>query len=606
MASAVAKPTNVLPGISASIAALNARIQEVAAQDGMVFITGEPGTEKALAAKCIHSLSGRASRPITRASVSWKLPPDMAERFAACDGGTLIVNLTKELPIDMQYTMLEMANDQTFTDPLSGDVVEADVRIILTTSLDLENLAGKTQLLPELTELLQDCHLEIPPLRERPEDIPALVRYATQRAYDTGRTKARAADPQVLALFRSWRWPGNTEDLLLVTAEAALNTSGNRIAFDDLPQEFLKLMPKELIDAARQVKVSHAGLSPDETTVDDDESAPPRPAAKAPEPEVLDPVAMLSRTLAGGPVPAPAPEAELPALGQEPTLVLPPMFFEQPASPALPAAAKAPFADEPTPTPNAATSAPSLRGPLRDDTDIEQLAALVEPEREPRDSEDQTSDLASREESYARQMQRLYRLARRLSAQSQVLAQQMSGPLDRQPHIHEIPENQPKDPEERLVAALEDELDRGLNQILSLRRQLALLNKREQDTLVTASDLYRRLILAGQDIQSRVEVDEIKGETSALAGSLRDFDSVLKRIRQSFPDAESTAAAADVGSLSEKLRREETEIVAEAIRKAQRGEEVRLSKVTLDLEELRRRLGRMADEDLDGDDETQA
>lgn len=602
MASAVGKPTNVLPGISASIAALNARIQEIATQDGMVFVTGEPGTEKALAAKCIHQLSTRAERPIARASVSWKLPNDMAERFAACDGGTLIVNLTKELPIDMQYTMLEMANDRTFTDPLSGDVVEADVRIILTTSLDLEHLAGKTQLLPELTELLQDCHLEIPPLRERPEDIPAMVRYATQRAYDTGRTKARAADPQVLALFRSWRWPGNTEDLLLVTAEAALNTSGNRIAFDDLPQEFLKLMPKELVEAARQVKVSHGGLTPDETTVDDDEAMPARPMAKKPEEPAFDPVAMLAKTLGAAPGPNAITPGDLPKLGEEPTIVLPAGFFATPATPA-PVLPPPPLVDEPTPVPHAAPAVATLGGALADDTDIEQLAALVEPERAPRDGEDQTSDLATREETYARQMQRLYRLARRLSAQSQVLAQQMSGPLERRFPVNEVPEDLPKDPEEKLVASLEDELDRGLNQILALRRQLALLNKREQDSLVTASDLYRRLVLAGQDIQKRVDVDEIRGETTELAGSLRDFDAVLRRIRQSFPDAENMAG---VGSVSEKLRREETEIVAEAIRRAKEGEEVRLSKVTLDLEDLRRRLGRMADDEAAGNDETQA
>src|SRR5690606_8985478 len=96
-------------------------------------------------------------------------------------------------------------------------------------------------LLPELTDLLATCHLDIPPIRDRPEDIPALVRYATARAVETGRSRAASANAQVLALFRQWHWPGNAEDLLLVTAEAALNSTGTEITLEDLPAEFMKM-----------------------------------------------------------------------------------------------------------------------------------------------------------------------------------------------------------------------------------------------------------------------------------------------------------------------------------------------------------------------------
>ncbi len=258
----------MLPGISSLISATNELIRVAASNDNPVFLTGEVGTEKAFAAKLIHQLSARAPFPLTKINVSWKLPPDLASYFQQTNGGTLLIHLQKEFPIDMQYTLVEMASDGCFADPLSGDVVTSDVRIIIMTSLDLEALGGRTPLLPELHELLVSQHVEIPPLRDRTEDIPAVVRYAVNRARETGRAKAKTADPQVISLFRQYSWPGNAEDLLLVTAQAAISAKGELITLDDLPDNFIKQFTPDIIAKARAVGSAALGATPSRADVE--------------------------------------------------------------------------------------------------------------------------------------------------------------------------------------------------------------------------------------------------------------------------------------------------------------------------------------------------
>jgi DNA-binding NtrC family response regulator len=536
-----------LPGISDAIRTLNRRIREFAAEDGMVFITGEPGTEKALGARTIHMSSTRAERPISKISVSWKLPADTAARFRACDKGSLIVNLQREFPVDMQYTVLEMANDKAFADAMSGDLVEADVRILLTTSLSLDKLNGNSSLLPELNDLLGRCHLEIPPIRERPEDIPALVRYATQRAIETGRSRAVGANPQVLHLFRQWHWPGNAEDLLLVTAEAALNSSGNVITLDDLPSEFIKQIPPGLVETAREVKMTGSrsistaeedtGSSSDEVRID---PAPPMSVAfhqtpAKPEPKSVPP--KKQAVIAGD-------------LHEEKTDPVMGSLIEE-----IEARRRAKEQPEP---PEEEITAP----------DLQELAAAAQRELAAIKA-NEAADLKSPEEveQQTRRLQRLFILARRLNAQSQILARQMSGPLRHRRVDVGYSTHESEQDSGQLSEALETELDKGLDAILALRRQLAILNQREIQAHLTARDLYRRLILAGQDIRRAVEDDEIKGEATIFSNQLKAVEEAISRIRASFPDIEPPSSPKDP---TEELRRDEIEQVQRILRDAEK------------------------------------
>ncbi|MDK2973608.1 MAG: two-component system, NtrC family, response regulator HydG, partial [Candidatus Sumerlaeota bacterium] len=428
----------------------------------------------------------RAAKPLAKVSVTWKLPSDLAGRFRQCDGGTLIVNLQRDFPADMQYTLLEMANDKAFADPHSGGLVEADVRIVITTGLDMEAMRKEGSLLPELSDLLRRQHIDIPPIRKRPEDIPALVRYAVKRARDTGRSQATGADAQVLALFRHWRWPGNTEDLLIVTAEAALNCQSELISLDDVPQEFLRQIPEEMLQQAREVRL------PRVTT----ELRLPEPSAVAPPP--------------------------------------PPATQQQPRRPAA----------APTPPPV------HVR--------VSQTEAPLPPPTGP------AGPATEEIEAQARRLQRLFTLARRLNMQSQILADQMAGPVDNSPRTDRTELAIPESPWD-ISDALESELDRGLDSILSLRRQLAVLNDREKKAIETARDVYKRLLLSSQGEDPAIRDQELIDDTQELAGDLQQIDSIIQRVSGRFPKIDLNEGDEDAGSA---LAEEEARAIAQAIQRA--------------------------------------
>jgi hypothetical protein len=455
----------LLPGISSLVAATNELIKAAAQNDSPVFVTGEVGTEKAFAAKLIHQLSRRSTRPLTKINVTWKLPPDLKQYFDQTRGGTVLFNLQKDFPIDMQYMLVEMASHGSFADPISGELIESDVRLILTTSFDLEEFAAGSEILPELAELLQSQHIIIPPLRTRPEDIPALVRYATTRARDTGRSIATGADPQVLTLFRQWNWPGNAEDLLLVTAQAAIATKTDLIALSDLPETFIRQIPPEMLVAARQVRT-------------------PRPGKALAKRRSDDEVRLPTFT----PLPLKSTEAE--------------------STEFLPQSHHA--AETPVPVSRA---------------DEQPLATTPE-------SSAQEAPVAQQSGLSPRVLQ----LARRLNAQSAILSRQMVGPLDAHA-VGDLEASLGQSPTEKeALAALESELDRGLEMVLAMRRQMALLNLRQQQNAETLRELVNRIAGNSEGTDTPLPVDqEAMREARELATNLQAIESILNRVQQDVP-----------------------------------------------------------------------
>lgn len=478
--------TNLLPGISEIIQRTNIALEKAASNDRPVFITGELGTEKAFAAKLIHQLSARMPHPFTKVNVSWKLPPDLSQYFEQCAGGSLIIHLQKEFPIDMQYTLVEMASDKSFADPMTGDVIEADVRIILMTSLDLETLARRTPLLPELNELLINQHIEIPPLRDRLEDIPALVRYALKRAYETGKTTATAVDPQVLALFRRWDWPGNAEDLLLVTAQAAIKAKGPVATIDDLPGSFMRQLDEDLIKAARTVRTpaSVTNISREEVTGE----SQPEPIEESPvESDLLPQDEVEGRPLS---------RTELERMAETQKV---------------------------------------LADPETDPEGLEEFSVEEEQVAPEVPQFQQDEQVASPEHPVDPLNSRVLNLARRLHAQSILLKRQMTGPLE-QSELSLSLEELARDADERdALLALESELDRGLETVHALRRQLALLNIRQQQSAETIRDVIQRLNLMSQDLADEVDREEMMREARELVESLGKVDEIIQRVSTEIP-----------------------------------------------------------------------
>lgn len=448
-----------LPGISSAVTEINRQIAQFAQTARLVFITGEQGTEKSLVAKLLHQQGSGSDKPLGKVAVSWKMPPELVAHVERAADSTLVVVLHREFPIDMQYSIVEMISHGYFTDPMSGRSLECPgMRLVLLTSMGFEQLmSGKTcTLLPELRELLGEHRIHVPPLRDRTEDIPALVRYAINRAKETGRSQATGADAQVLALFRHWSWPNNAEDLLLVTAQAAITAKEPLITLTDLPEEFLGQMSEEDMEAARQVR------PPRQPT-----RKPPRRRAAAPPTASFD--------LHSEPTPIPLPGG-IAARGDEHAPVV-----------------------------------------ARDGED-------VAPET-PATSQDQI--LVSR---------RLLNLAKRLTSQSTLLSRQMTAsPLRKFRSDDGVKKPVFLESEEDVAAGvIEGELERGIDMVLALRRQVAVLNKRQRDSITTFKDLFLRLNYA--DDQKSFDNPEVEREKQALARQLASINEIIASVSDKLPE----------------------------------------------------------------------
>ena len=454
-----------LPGISSAIQRVNRRLQELATGSGPVLILGEQGTEKSFAAKIIHRLSLPEDRPLARVTVSWKLPPDFGQYFIRCQGGSLLVQLQKDIPVDIQYTLVEIANHGSFADPLSGEVIESDARVFLLHRRPFERLLQETPLLPELRELLEHNRVEIPPLRDRPEDIPALVRYAIARTAESGRSMATGANPQVLRLFRQWHWPGNAEDLMLVTAQAALAAREGQVAIDHLPEHFLHQIPEPQLEAARAIPVPDVRTAPP--------ARPPKPAASAGE------LSNDDRTL---------------------------RRIYSNAQDVLPLVMR--------------TGDP----PERDTT------------RETSGKEPPTPGPAGEIEGQTDLPPRVRQLLVRLNAQADLLSRQLTG-IHRTPpppFTVELP------PEERTARArawaeLEERLDRGVDRVLALRRQIAALNLRRRQAVEGLKALLARLS-HGFGATSGLDPAESAREAHELIQQLDDMELMIQELSERLPE----------------------------------------------------------------------
>ncbi len=513
-----------LPGISSAIQRINRTIREYASTNGLVFLSGERGSEKSLAAKLLHHHSQRASKPLGRLRVSWKLPPELLQHAEMCREGTLVLVLQREIPIDMQYTLVEIASHGVFVDPLSGQTVDCpNMGIVLLTSQTLEELAGLRTgtVLPELKELLETRQIVIPPLRKRPEDIPALVRYAISRARETGRCKVTGADAQVLALFRHWSWPGNAEDLLLVTAQAALAATEEMISLKDLPEEFVGQIPPEEMEAARQVRIPRPARKPVRRAAAGEYQ--PEPTSRAMPPTTFlsdDATTQLNFPPRGIETPTPI---TTPAMSEETPLYTP--FEEAMVGQGGPEDQEPVFDshNERTPVPAAA------HGATADEAETQTFAG-------------QASDPAGT----PMLPRRVLTLARRLGTQSQILAEQIAAVKAAGVSSEGVPKLPSQPPQAENVPALmvEEELYRGLDLVLALRRQLALLNKRQRESIQTFRDLMQRLNLRAP---SGGGVDpEIESEKVELARQLQSIREIIERVAVNLPDVkEDVNARAD-------------------------------------------------------------
>ncbi|MFZ5754447.1 MAG: sigma-54 interaction domain-containing protein [Bacillota bacterium] len=234
--------------------------KKVAGTSAVVLIRGESGTGKELFARAIHEASPRADKPFVGVNCA-AIPASLFESevfgyeagaftgankrgktgvFESANGGTLFLDEVAELPLDLQVKLLRVLQNQMFYRVGGSTPVKIDVRFITATHRNLEEMLHKGQFREDLYYRLNVVTLEVPPLRERREDIPELVYQFIQeysRVYDKEITKI---EPEVMSFLLTYAWPGNVRELKNAIERMVILTEGNVITEEFIPPALRK------------------------------------------------------------------------------------------------------------------------------------------------------------------------------------------------------------------------------------------------------------------------------------------------------------------------------------------------------------------------------
>jgi two-component system nitrogen regulation response regulator NtrX len=243
-------------GESAPIARLKEQIALAAPTNGWVLISGENGTGKEMVAKQLHVQSKRAAGPFVEVNCA-AIPEELIEselfghekgaftgaiaqkrgKFELAHGGTIFLDEIADMSLRTQAKILRILQEHKFERVGGSDTIEVDVRVIAATNKSLEREIQEGKFREDLYYRLNVIPFQVPPLRERREDIALLARaFATEFCAESG-VREKVFAPRALALLAAHAWPGNVRELRNVIERLVLMTPGTRIRPEDLPDE---------------------------------------------------------------------------------------------------------------------------------------------------------------------------------------------------------------------------------------------------------------------------------------------------------------------------------------------------------------------------------
>ncbi len=243
----------LLIGSSPAMQALRQRIAQVAPTPEPVLITGESGTGKELVARSIHAQSDRAAAPLIQLNCA-ALPEQLAESelfghrpgaftgaaaartgyFEVANSGTLQLDEISETPLSLQAKLLRVLQEQAFQRVGSSETIRVDVRVLATSNRDLPQEVREGRFREDLYFRLNVLPMVVPPLRQRPGDIPELLDFfLEQSAARLDKPKCALTDG-ALNLLQSYHWPGNVRELQNIVRGAVVLNQGHPIGPDDL------------------------------------------------------------------------------------------------------------------------------------------------------------------------------------------------------------------------------------------------------------------------------------------------------------------------------------------------------------------------------------
>lgn len=234
-------------------------VEKVAVTDATVLISGESGTGKELVAQALHDLSPRKDKPFIKINCA-AIPENLMEselfgyekgaftgavtskpgRFELADQGTLFLDEIGDLTLEMQVKLLRVLQEKCFERVGGLRTIHVDVRLITATNRKLEQMVKEGQFRGDLFYRLNVVPVELPPLRERPEDVPQLVALFVKKFSEKLKKVVPSILPETLELLTQFPWPGNIRQLENVVERMIVMSEGNGITPEQLPEEILE------------------------------------------------------------------------------------------------------------------------------------------------------------------------------------------------------------------------------------------------------------------------------------------------------------------------------------------------------------------------------
>jgi len=252
----------VMVGESPALKRLRAEIAQAAPTNGRALVFGENGTGKELVARAIHALSLRASGPFVEVNCA-AIPEELIEselfghvkgaftgalaarkgKFELADGGTLFLDEIADMSLKTQAKVLRALQEQRI-EPVGGaGSVDVDVRVIAATNKDLDEEIRRGRFRDDLYFRLNVIPFHVPPLRERPEDVPLLARHFVEVLSAEHGRRPRTLAPDVLAALSRRPWPGNVRELRNIIERLVIMTPDGTIEMRHLPTSLLEGLP---------------------------------------------------------------------------------------------------------------------------------------------------------------------------------------------------------------------------------------------------------------------------------------------------------------------------------------------------------------------------
>jgi transcriptional regulator with GAF, ATPase, and Fis domain len=239
-------------GESPALQAVLARVSKVAPTDSTALITGETGTGKELIARAIHKRSQRAARAFVSVNCA-AIPTSLISselfghekgaftgatqrrlgRFELAEGGSIFLDEVGELPQETQLALLRVLQEREFERVGGNKVIRANVRVITATNRDLQRAIEDGTFRGDLYYRLNVFPIEMPPLRQRRDDIPLLVEYFIDRYSSKTGKKIRCIEKSTLERLRSYAWPGNIRELQNVIERSIVLCDSDTFTVDE-------------------------------------------------------------------------------------------------------------------------------------------------------------------------------------------------------------------------------------------------------------------------------------------------------------------------------------------------------------------------------------